>query len=111
MTNWAGYRREWMVQKRAEWKALGLCTQCGKKPARDGRVRCEACDVATFTVRNLTDLDLPLEEGRTLPAGGVTTFERKLRDAGPLAATLNELRAAGSVEISVELADLNLEGL
>lgn len=43
MTNWAGYRREWMMQKRAEWKALGLCTQCGKKPARDGRVRCEGC--------------------------------------------------------------------
>lgn len=67
--------------------------------------------MATFTVRNLTDLDLPLEEGLTLPAREVATFEKRLRDAGPLAATLNELRAAGSVEISVELADLNLEGL
>jgi hypothetical protein len=67
--------------------------------------------VATFTVRNLTGESLLLEEGRVLSSFEISTFEKKLREAGDLAQNLNELRAAGKVEISVELENLSLEGL
>jgi hypothetical protein len=67
--------------------------------------------VATFTVRNLTGESLLLEEGRVLSSFEISTFEKKLREAGDLARHLNELRAAGKIEISVELENLSLEGL
>lgn len=67
--------------------------------------------MATFTVRNLTGESLLLEEGRVLSSFEISTFEKKLREAGDLAQNLNELRAAGKVEISVELENLSLEGL
>lgn len=28
-------------ERKAEWKAAGLCIQCGKLPAADGRVKCD----------------------------------------------------------------------
>ena len=34
---------EWQRKKRAERRAAGICTECGKAPARKGGYRCERC--------------------------------------------------------------------
>jgi hypothetical protein len=34
---------EYMRKRRAEMKAKGICTDCSKTPAREGRLTCEPC--------------------------------------------------------------------
>lgn len=35
--------RERVAQLKEEWKAAGLCVNCGKRPAMEGHVHCEVC--------------------------------------------------------------------
>lgn len=39
----AEYIRNWMKQRYQKRKSEGLCTKCGKVPARAGKVMCEEC--------------------------------------------------------------------
>ena len=39
----AEYIRNWMKQRYQKRKSEGLCTRCGKVPARAGKVMCEEC--------------------------------------------------------------------
>lgn len=67
--------------------------------------------MATFTVVNLTDHVVPLEAGREVPARSRVSFEKKLAEAGELAQTLVKRQREGEIEVSVEISELNLEGL
>jgi len=67
--------------------------------------------VATFIVTNLTDHVVPLEPGREVLPRRKLCFDKKLAEAGELAQALVERQREGEIEVSVEIAELNLEGL